>query len=165
MCVIGLLGSRILNPKVSSRFYFRIADLHALLDTQAFGKGFVECCTQQRLHNKTFVGKGLFVECLLPGTRQRLCRVSRQHSAKKSYRDGAEQLTAAGPSLGKDFFYFWKILCRVPHARHSESSNFFLGNALPSAPCSALGKALIFFFGKCFAECPCSALGKALNFF
>ena len=41
----------------------------------ALGKGFVECCTRQRPLGKECVGKGIFAECLLSGTRQSLCRV------------------------------------------------------------------------------------------
>jgi hypothetical protein len=56
------------------------------------GKGFAECRTQQRVHGKKIVGKDLFVECFLSDTRQRLCQVPRQHSAKKSYRDRADNV-------------------------------------------------------------------------
>ena len=55
----------------------------------ALGKAFAECGTRQRTHGKKLIGKDLFAECLLSGTRQRLCRVPRGHSAKKSYRHGA----------------------------------------------------------------------------
>jgi hypothetical protein len=41
----------------------------------ALGKAFAECRTRQRALGKIFVGKGFFAECLLSGTRQRLCRV------------------------------------------------------------------------------------------
>ena len=39
------------------------------------GKAFVECYTRQRTLGKQFIGKDLFVECTLLGTRQSLCRV------------------------------------------------------------------------------------------
>jgi len=39
------------------------------------GKGFAECCTRQRALGKKRVGKDVFAECLLSGTRQSLCRV------------------------------------------------------------------------------------------
>ena len=43
----------------------------------ALGKAFAECDTGQRTHGKKLIGKALFTECLLSGTRQRLCRVPR----------------------------------------------------------------------------------------
>jgi hypothetical protein len=46
---------------------------------KTLGKGFAECNTRQRALGKNPVGKGLFAECYLSGTRQRLCRV--RHSA------------------------------------------------------------------------------------
>jgi hypothetical protein len=39
------------------------------------GKGFAEYHTRQRAHGKKAVGKAAVAECLLSGTRQRLCRV------------------------------------------------------------------------------------------
>ena len=48
------------------------------------GKAFAECNPWQRSLSKAGDGKGLFAECLLSGTRQRLCRVPVKHSAKKS---------------------------------------------------------------------------------
>jgi hypothetical protein len=49
------------------------------------GKGFAECHTRQRAHGKKAVGKAAFAECLLSGTRQRLCRVpdTRQRPNRK----------------------------------------------------------------------------------
>jgi hypothetical protein len=41
----------------------------------ALGKGFVECRTRQRVLGKILIVKGVFIECLLSGTRQKLCRV------------------------------------------------------------------------------------------
>ena len=55
----------------------------------ALGKAFAECGTWQSTHGKKLIGKALFAECILSGTRQRLCRVPRKHSAKKSDRHGA----------------------------------------------------------------------------
>ena len=55
----------------------------------ALGKAFAECGTRQSTHGKKLIGKALFAECILSGTRQRLCRVPRKHSAKKSDRHGA----------------------------------------------------------------------------
>jgi len=37
------------------------------------GKAFAECGTRQRTHGKKLIGKALFAECLLSGTRHRLC--------------------------------------------------------------------------------------------
>jgi len=39
------------------------------------GKAFAECHTRQRAHGKILIGKGVFAECFLSGTRQRLYRV------------------------------------------------------------------------------------------
>ena len=55
----------------------------------ALGKAFAECSTRQRASGKKSVGKELFAECLLSGTRQSLCRVQSRHSAKKSDRHSA----------------------------------------------------------------------------
>ena len=55
----------------------------------ALGEAFAECGTRQRTHDKKLIGKALFIECLLSGTRQRLCWEPRGHSAKKSDRHGA----------------------------------------------------------------------------
>jgi hypothetical protein len=74
----------------------------------ALGKGFAECHTRQKVHDKNFVDKDLFAECLLSGTRQ----------AKKSCHDGARHVNACFgecPSAGhsaKNFFIFLKI-CQV----------------------------------------------------
>jgi hypothetical protein len=40
------------------------------------GKAFAECHTRQRAHDNILAGKGVFAECFLSDTRQRLCRVS-----------------------------------------------------------------------------------------
>ena len=42
----------------------------------ALGKAFVEYGTRQRTHNKKLIGKALFAECLLSGTRQRKATVT-----------------------------------------------------------------------------------------
>ena len=57
----------------------------------ALGKGFAECCTRQRPLGKKWVGKDVFAECLLSGTRQSLCRVpdTRQSwNRKKTRKNG-----------------------------------------------------------------------------
>ena len=41
----------------------------------ALGKAFAECGTRQRTHGKKLIGKALFAECLLSGTRQRKATV------------------------------------------------------------------------------------------
>ena len=70
------------------------------------GKAFAECYTRQWALDKQFIGKDLFVECTLSGTRQRLCRVPIRHSAKKSGRDGERHRDGGfaecqGQALGK----------------------------------------------------------------
>ena len=42
----------------------------------ALDKAFVECGTRQRTHGKKLIGKTLFAECLLSGTRQRKATVT-----------------------------------------------------------------------------------------
>jgi len=83
------------------------------------GKGFAECNRRQRSLGKAGDGKGLFADGLLSDTRQRLCRVPVNHSAKKScltapddgYGRFAECLTGA---LGKA-----RSLCRESLVLHS----------------------------------------------
>ena len=83
--------------------------MHCWIQVEALGKGkialgkaFAECGTRQRTLGKKLVGKDLFAECLLSGTRQRLCRVFRGHLAKKSDYHGA------GPIDGQQrIFYFF----------------------------------------------------------
>ena len=53
------------------------ADIHSAkpLPSVTLGKAFAECYTRQRALSKQFIGKDLFAECTLSGTRQSLCRV------------------------------------------------------------------------------------------
>jgi hypothetical protein len=117
-------------------------------------KGFAECRTQQTVHDKKIIGKDLFTECFLSGTRQRLCRVPRQHSAKKSCHDEADNVNgyfAECPTAGHSAKKKIKILCRVPLcvALGKEKNlkilcrvplcvalgkEFFFENSLPSSP-------------------------------
>ena len=114
----------------------------------ALGKAFAECGTRQRTHGKKLIGKDLFVECLLSGTRQRFCREPRGHSAKKSDRHGAESVDGGFAECqpcrhsAKIFLFFLKkFLCRVPTGRRSAKFDFFFKkNSLPSALWPALGK-------------------------
>jgi hypothetical protein len=43
--------------------------------SKILGKLFVECDTRQRGLGKLYVGNDFFVECIMSGTRQSLCRV------------------------------------------------------------------------------------------
>jgi len=45
-------------------------------DQITLGKAFAECGIWQRTHGKKLIGKALFVECLLSGTRQRKATVT-----------------------------------------------------------------------------------------
>jgi len=92
----------------------------------ALGKAFAECCTRQRAVGISLHGKGFFAECRMSGTRQRISRVPRRHSAKKSRRDGPFAECHAS-ALGKEMCFL-----------------FFL-NALPSA-CVWHSAKLVFFF-------------------
>ena len=118
----------------------------------ALGKIFAGCGTRQRTHGKKLISKTLFAKCILSGTRQRLCRVPRGHSAKKSDRHGAGpvdghlpsanpagtrqrffiffkkiSLPSANPSGTRQrvFIFFTKFLCRVPTFRHSAKIFYF----------------------------------------
>jgi len=122
----------------------------------ALGKAFAEYGTRQRTHGKKLIGKVLFAECLLSGTRQRKATVT-----------APAPLTVALPSANpagtrQRFFYFLKkkffaecqpcrysakiflfflkkILCRVPLVGTRQSLNYVF-NSLLSALLSALGK-------------------------
>ena len=48
----------------------------------ALGKAFTECCTRLRAVGISLHGKVFFAECHMSGTRQRISRVPRRHSAK-----------------------------------------------------------------------------------
>jgi len=57
--------------------------MHNWIQIQALGKGqialgkaFAECGTRQRTHGKNLIGKALFAECFLSGTRQRKATVT-----------------------------------------------------------------------------------------
>ena len=97
-------------------------------DQIALGKVFIECGTQQRTHGKKLIGKVLFAECLLSGTRQRLYREPRGHLAKKSDRHGVGSVDGRFAECNT-FRHSAKIFL------------FFLKKiSLPSALYSALGK-------------------------
>ena len=49
--------------------------------SKTLGKAFAKCYTRQTTLGKCFIGKELFAECQTSGTRQRLCRVQKKHSA------------------------------------------------------------------------------------
>jgi hypothetical protein len=110
-----IVGSKATHHYRNQALYRVSRALGKALNT--LGKGFAECRTRQRVHDKKFVGKDLFAECFLSGTLQRLCRVPRQHSAKKSCRDGADNVNG--------------YIAECPTSGHS-TKIFFL-NSLPSA--------------------------------
>ena len=120
---------------------------------------------QNLCRGKQFIGKDLFVEYTLSGTRQRkvavtasatvtvaLLSVKVKHSAK---------VAALSSAIDSDTQQRWP-LCRVPPARHSANRR-----PLPSAWPVALGKSVMFaecnglctrqsmFPGSHFAECHC----------
>ena len=97
----------------------------------ALGKLFAECYTRQMPLGKASHGKGIFAECRISGTRQRLCRES-WHSAKQPRgttlgRHFAECLTADTRQSFK--------LCRVSASgtRQSAGPGWRHVAALPSA--------------------------------
>jgi len=72
----------------------------------ALGKGFAECCTRQRALGKKRVGKDVFAECLLSGTRQSLCRVptlGKVGTEKKAEKNGNFY-----PKKMNFFFNWWR---------------------------------------------------------
>ena len=87
------------------------------------GKGFAECRTRQRALAKEFVGKEFFAECHLSGTRQSLCRVPCQHSAKLTSTVICRFLcrVLTWQALGKEFLIFFKkiIFVECCSDRHS----------------------------------------------
>jgi hypothetical protein len=58
------------------RMHFWIQDLCRVSGPITLGKDSAERNIRQRALGSDFVGKDVFAECLLSGTRQRLCRVS-----------------------------------------------------------------------------------------
>ena len=111
-------------------------------------------CTRQRTHGKKLIGKALFAECLLSGTRQRLCPEPRGHSAKKSGRHGAGPVDGGFAecqpcSHSAKIFYFFKkkFFAECQPGRHSAKSfYFFFENFLCRVPTrEALGKDFLFF--------------------
>ena len=100
---------------------------------------FAECnCTRQRAVGISLYGKGFFAKCRMSGTRQRISRVPRRHSAKKSRRDGQVTVTAPLPSATR---------------RHSAKKCVFFFKCFAECLHMALGKACFLFFWICFAEC------------
>jgi len=87
------------------------------------GKGFAEGRTRQRALGKEFVGKEFFAECHLSGTRQSLCRVPCQHSAKLTSTVICRFLcrVLTWQALGKEFLIFLKkiIFAECRSDRHS----------------------------------------------
>ena len=108
-CPIGMVDQKIDSALQQTR---------ALPSAIALGKAFAECCTRQRVVGISLHGKGFFAECRMSGTRQRISRVSRRLSAKKSRRDGQVTVTCFAEclhlALGKAcFLFFLDFLCRV----------------------------------------------------
>ena len=139
-------------------------------------------CTRQRTHGKKLIGKYLFAECLLSGTRQRkatitapaprwrsLCRVPTLQALGKDFlflflKNSLP--SALYPALGKNvLFFFLKILCRVPPGRRSAKFEFFLKKFFAECPLAGTRQSLNFFKKKFFAECPLSGTRQSLNFF
>ena len=118
------------------------ASLPSASGWNTLGKAFTECYTRQRALDKQFIGKDLFAECTLSGTRQRLCRVLIWHSAKKSHREDERHhdgsfVECQGQVLGKGRLFaerrWLKHLAKVA--------------TLPSVLSATLGKVAT------FAEC------------
>ena len=70
----------------------------------ALDKAFAECCTRQRAVGISLHGKGFFAECRMSGTRQRISRVTRRHSAKIYTR---QNKNAKKPKNNSNFFQFF----------------------------------------------------------
>ena len=136
---------------------------------------------------KKLIGKVLFAECLLSGTRQRLCREPRGHSAKKSNRHGAGAPGALGkekrPSrrrprwwslcrvptlqaLSKDFLFFKKkIFAECPLSGPRQRCFIFFLKILCRVPPGRRSAKFDFFLKKIFAECPLAGTRQSLIFF
>ena len=121
----------------------------------ALGKAFAECGTRQRTHSKKLIGKDRFAECLLSGTRQRLCRVPRGHSAKKSDRHGDvpvdghfAECQPCRHSVKIFYFFLKKFFAECQPCRHSAKIFlFFLKKILCRVPSiRPLAKMFYFFF-------------------
>ena len=101
---------------------------------------------------KKLIGKALFSECLLSGTRQRLCREPRGTRQRKA--------TVTAPAR-------WRSLCRVPTLQaHGKDFLFFLKKILCQVPPGQRSAKFEFFFKKkFFAECPLAGARQSLNCF
>ena len=116
----------------------------------ALGKAFAECGTRQRTHGKKLIGKDLFAECLLSGTRKRKATVT-----------APAPLTVALPSANpagtrQRFFIFFKknFFAECQPFRHSAKLFYFFKKFLCRVPTiQTLGKVFLFFLKKFFAEC------------
>ena len=118
------------------------------------------------------IGKALFAECPLSGTRHRLCQQPRGHSAKKNDRHGAGSVDGhfvecqPYKHLAKIFYFFKKNSLPSVSIRPSAKMFYFFSKFfLPSAPWPALGKVWIFFLKKIFVECPLAGTRQSLKFF
>ena len=108
-----LLSYLWLRGDLLSHIRIGIQQARALPSAIALGKAFAECCTRRRAIGISLHGKGFFAECRMSDTRQRISRVPRQHSAKKSRCDGQATVTAPlssatrRHSAKKCVFYFF----------------------------------------------------------
>ena len=123
---------------------------------------------------KQFIGKELFAECTLSGTRQSLCRVLIWHSAKKSRRDSECHrdggfVECQGQALGKGHLFAERRWLRhsakvatMPSAPARHSANrrpllsawpMALGKSMMFAECNGLCTRQNMFPGSHFAEC------------
>ena len=149
-----LLSYLWLRGDLLSHIRIGIQQARALPSAIALGKAFAECCTRQRAVGISLHGKGFFAECRMSGTRQRISRVPRWHSAKKSRRDGQVTVTAPfvnchASVLGKEmcFLFFLKknALPSVCIWHSAKLVFFFFGFSLPSAVGSHSAKQFVFF--------------------
>jgi len=136
-------------------------------DQIALDKAFVECGTRQRTH-----GKALFAECLLSGTRQRLCECPGDTQQRKATVTAPIPLTVTLPSptgTRQRFFIFFlkKIFAECQPCRHSvKSFYFFLQKFFAECqPFRHSAKIFFIFLKNFFAECPLAGTQQSLNFF
>ena len=138
-------------------------------DQIALDKAFVECGTRQRTH-----GKALFAECLLSGTRQRLCECPGDTQQRKATVTAPIPLTVTLPSptgTRQRFFIFFlkkifaecqpswhstkRLLCRVssPDTRQTIffftfylQTFFYSPHTISGTPCSNVAHSSDFFY-------------------
>jgi len=85
----------------------------------ALGKGFAECGTRQTALGKKSDGEGTFAECLFSGTRQSLCRVSK--NIRQTFRNQIRKTAFKNSKT----FYFHPVITPIIQCHKSQVSLLF----------------------------------------